>query len=139
MPILAADIFAVIMFGLVGGLLVILLLLGAFYPGNGSEQLNWRPTRSPEVEVQNEIDDLQQMFDAANERRRKRGRPDLTLAGIEQSTQDFKREQMARAESYLADEEVQQMLDAKNKRRERRGQKPLTREEYEASLRGDQA
>jgi hypothetical protein len=40
--------------------------------------LDWKPTRSPEVEAQNEIDDVQQMLDAQNEYRRKRGATELT-------------------------------------------------------------
>src|SRR5439155_882783 len=72
------DPFAVIMTVIVGGLLLILILLGVFYPGSGARQLDWKPTRSAEVEVQNEIDDLDQMLEAANERRRKRGAAELT-------------------------------------------------------------
>jgi hypothetical protein len=72
------DPFALIMLGIVGGLLVVLLLLGRFYPGSGAQQLDWRPTRSVEVEVQNEIDDFDQMREAVNRRRRARGQPELT-------------------------------------------------------------
>ena len=72
------DPFVLIMVGLVGGLLVAVLLLGYFYPGSGAEQLDWRPTRSPEVEVQNEIDDLDQMRAAVNEKRRRRGLQDIS-------------------------------------------------------------
>jgi hypothetical protein len=72
------DPFALIMLGLVGGLLVVLLALGRFYPGSGAKQLDWRPTRSVELEVQNEIDDLDQMREAINARRRARGEEELT-------------------------------------------------------------
>jgi hypothetical protein len=72
------DPFALIMLGGVAGLVIALLLLGRFYPGSGAEQLDWRPTRSPEVDVQNEIDDLDQMREAVNRRRRARGEPELT-------------------------------------------------------------
>jgi hypothetical protein len=72
------DPFALIMLAVVGGLLVAFLLLGRFYPGSGAKQLDWRPTRSVEVEVQNEIDDLDQMLEAVNERRRARGEAELT-------------------------------------------------------------
>jgi hypothetical protein len=64
------DPFVVIMAGLVGGLLIALILLGLFYPGSGADQVNWRPTRSVEVEVQNEIDDFDQMLAATNAKRR---------------------------------------------------------------------
>jgi hypothetical protein len=72
------DPFALIMLGLVGGLIIVLLLLGRFYPGSGAQQLDWRPTRSVDVEVQNEIDDFDQMREAVNRRRRARGQAELT-------------------------------------------------------------
>jgi hypothetical protein len=72
------DPFALIMLGGVAGLVVVLVLLGRFYPGSGAEQLRWHPTRSPELEVQNEIDDFEQMREAVNSRRRARGEPELT-------------------------------------------------------------
>jgi hypothetical protein len=76
------DPFAAIMLGGVALLVVALLLLGRFYPGSGAQQLDWRPTRSPEVEVQNEIDDLDQMREAVNRRRRARGEAELTEAEL---------------------------------------------------------
>jgi hypothetical protein len=72
------DPFALIMLGGVAALVIALLLLGRFYPGSGAEQLDWRPTRSAEVEVANEIDDVAQMREAINRRRRARGEPELT-------------------------------------------------------------
>ncbi len=72
------DPFAAIMLGGVLLLLVALLLLGRFYPGSGAQQLDWRPTRSPEIEVQDEIDDMDQMREAVNRRRRARGEAELT-------------------------------------------------------------
>jgi hypothetical protein len=62
--------------GTVGMVLLIvglLFVLEHFYMGNNAELLDWKPTRSPELEVQNEIDDVQQMLEAQNEMRRRRG------------------------------------------------------------------
>ena len=70
------------MLAIVGGLLVAFLLIGRFYPGSGAQQLDWRPTRSVEVEVQNEIDDEAQMFEAINARRRARGQEELTQEDV---------------------------------------------------------
>jgi hypothetical protein len=72
------DPFALIMLSLVAGLVIALLLLGRFYPGSGADQLDWRPTRSPDMEAQNEIDDLDQVREAVNRKRRARGERDLT-------------------------------------------------------------
>jgi hypothetical protein len=51
----------------------VLFLIEHFYTGSNAELLDWKPTRSPEVEVQNEIDDVRQMLEAQNEMRRRRG------------------------------------------------------------------
>ena len=85
------DPFALIMVGLVGGLLVVLLALGRFYPGSGARQLDWRPTRSDELEVENEIDDLAQMREAINARRRARGQDELTEEEVHERVAEDRR------------------------------------------------
>ena len=40
--------------------------------------MDWRPTRSPELEAELELDDVDQMLEAQNARRRASGRPELT-------------------------------------------------------------
>ena len=72
------DPFAVIILGGTGGLVIALLLPGRLRPGSGAEQVDWRSTRSAELDVQNEIHDLDQMLAATNARRRARRRPELT-------------------------------------------------------------
>jgi len=68
------------MFVFFGGLVVIgiFLAIGKWYPGSGAEQVDWRPTRSPEVEAELEIDDVDQMIEAQNARRRASGRNEIT-------------------------------------------------------------
>jgi hypothetical protein len=61
----------------------VIVVVGHFYPGTDAELLDWFPTRSPEVEVQNELDDVRQMLEAQNEMRRRRGARELTEADIE--------------------------------------------------------
>jgi hypothetical protein len=61
----------------------VLVFVGHLYPGEDAELIDWRPTRSAEVEVQNELDDVRQMLEAQNEMRRRRGVRDLTEADIE--------------------------------------------------------
>jgi hypothetical protein len=62
--------------------IAILLALGKWYPGSGAAQVDWRPTRSPELEAELELDDVDQMLEAQNARRRASGRPERTEADI---------------------------------------------------------
>ena len=69
------------------GLLVLLFLimvaLARLFEGNSAaDLLDWKPTRSPEVEAQNEIDDVRQMIEAQNALRRKRGAKEITEADV---------------------------------------------------------
>jgi hypothetical protein len=66
-------------------IIAIILVVGHFYPGSSDELIDWVPTRSPEVEAQNEIDDVRQMLEAQNEMRRRRGAPERTEADLQAS------------------------------------------------------
>ena len=114
------GIFVWIMVGVFVFLIVFVILLGIFYPGTGAEQLKWRPTRSPELEAQNEIDDLSQMLEATNAKRRARGATDLD----ERQLHARLREDEALRESLKgdasADEEMRQLQEAREFRRKRR-------------------
>ena len=55
-----------------------LLLIGKYYPGSGAEVLDWKPTRSYEDEVRLELEDIDQMLEAQNERRRRSGRAEIS-------------------------------------------------------------
>ena len=69
----------------------VIVVVGHLYPGEDAELLDWFPTRSPSVEVQNELDDVRQMLEAQNEMRRRRGAPELTEADIEARVRDDER------------------------------------------------
>ena len=69
----------------------VLVLVGHFYPGSSAELVDWTPTRSPEVEAQNEIDDIRQMMEAQNEMRRRRGAPEMTEAELQQKVAEDER------------------------------------------------
>jgi hypothetical protein len=107
------DPFVAIMLGLVGGLVIALLLLGRFYPGSGAEQLQWRPTRSVELEVQNELDDLDQMREAVNARRRARGDGELTEEAIRARVADDLRETITRREDPADEAQLRAALAAR--------------------------
>ncbi len=55
----------------------VLVVVGHFYGGSANDLVDWQPTRSPQVEAENEIDDVRQMVEAQNEMRRRRGAPAL--------------------------------------------------------------
>ncbi len=69
----------------------VLVLVGHFYPGSTADLVDWKPTRSPEVEAQNEIDDIRQMMEAQNEMRRRRGAPELTEADLRRKVAEDER------------------------------------------------
>jgi hypothetical protein len=68
------------------------LALGAFIvigilntPGGGSEQLGWKTSHEHDrTQSVREAEDLEQMLEAANVRRRARGEEELTLDGLMQ-------------------------------------------------------
>ena len=72
------DEFGVFVLGMGAVVLAIFFAIGKWYPGSGAEQVDWRPTRSPELEAELELDDVDQMLEAQNARRRASGRPELT-------------------------------------------------------------
>jgi hypothetical protein len=69
----------------------VLVLVGHFYPGSSADLVDWKPTRSPEVEAQNEIDDIRQMMEAQNEMRRRRGAPEMTEADLQREVAEDER------------------------------------------------
>src|SRR3954447_10410029 len=74
------------------GFLLILFLIfaaiGKYHPVSGAEVLDWKPTRSPEVEAELELDDVDQMLEAQNERRRASGRPERTEDDVSMQVQE---------------------------------------------------
>jgi len=72
--------FILLTLGLVGFIVLVLVLLARAYPGSGADLVDWRPTRSYEDEARMEGEDIQQMIEAQNEMRRRRGERELTRA-----------------------------------------------------------
>jgi hypothetical protein len=71
--------------GILAFMVGVLLIVGHYYPGSSAGLVDWVPTRSPEVEAQNEIDDVRQMLEAQNEMRRRRGAPEMTEDDLQAS------------------------------------------------------
>jgi hypothetical protein len=72
--------FILLTLGLVGFIVLVLVLLARAYPGSGADLVDWQPTRSYEDEARLEGEDIQQMIEAQNEMRRRRGERELTRA-----------------------------------------------------------
>lgn len=77
------DVFTLVSSAIVAILLLSTILLGVFSKRSALEILDWKPTRSPEAEAANEVDDLEQMIEAQNEIRRRRGKPERSLSDVE--------------------------------------------------------
>ncbi len=89
------DAFTVVFGGLLAFFVITVLLLGLFSKRSVRDILDWKPTRSPEVEAQNELDDGAQMIAAQNELKRRRGAPEITEEEIDAQTRELA-EQMRR-------------------------------------------
>jgi hypothetical protein len=81
-------------------LILVFFAIGKWYPGSGADVLDWKPTRSYEDEIQLEMDDVEQMLEAQNERRRRTGRPELTEDEVRANVDREQREQNERAAQY---------------------------------------
>src|SRR4051794_24731160 len=92
--------FALIVTAGILALILILVGIGRWYPGSGADVLDWKPTRSYEDEVRLELEDIDQMLEAQNERRRRSGRPELTEDEIRAQVDAAQRELKERGEVY---------------------------------------
>jgi hypothetical protein len=94
------DEFAYFVFFALVVFILILLAIGKWYPGSGAEQVDWRPTRSPELEVELELDDVDQMIEAQNQRRRARGAAEITEEDVRSKVAEDGRLRKEQAERY---------------------------------------
>jgi hypothetical protein len=133
---LAAEVdpFLVMVVGGLVAFVVALVLIGCYHPRSGADVLDWRPTRSVETEVLLEFEDVDQMIEAANERRRRRGEREITEREVRERVAADLRASNARRESYLEDQDVAEMLAAKNARRRARGLPEITEDDYRAQI-----
>jgi hypothetical protein len=96
----ALALFSWVMIAIFAGFLGGILLLGLYSPRSGADVLDWRATRSPEVESQNEVDDIAQMLEASNALRRRRGAAERTEDEIADAVHADQRELDRRAREY---------------------------------------
>ena len=77
------NVFTVVCGGLLAFFVLGTLALGLFSRRSPLDILDWKPTRSAELEAANELDDVAQMIAAQNELRRRRGKPPRTEEEVE--------------------------------------------------------
>jgi hypothetical protein len=88
--------FVLLTVGMLAVIIGVLLLIGHFYQGSSAELVDWKPTRSPEVEAQNEIDDVRQMLEAQNEMRRRRGAAEIDERRLRAEVEEEELERLRR-------------------------------------------
>lgn len=126
------DPFALVLLAGIAVLVLWVWILGRANQGRGMEQFGLRSARRiTEEREELEAEDLAQMLDAHNERRRRRGQADMTVADLERQVLEDVSEQRRRREAYLADRELDELLEATNARRRARGLPERTREEVQ--------
>ncbi len=122
------DPFAIVVLVALGGLVLWVWLLGRSNHSRGPEQMGLRSARQITEEREAlEAEDLAQMLEAHNARRRRRGEPDLTAADMERRVAQDVSDQLRRREQYLAEQELDELLEATNARRRARGLPERTR------------
>ena len=102
------DGFSLLVLGGILALVGVFWYIGTRSPVSGAEVLDWRPTRSYEDEIQLEMDDVEQMLEAQNERRRRSGRPELTEDEMRSIVAHEEAEQEERSARYKAERDRRQ-------------------------------
>lgn len=92
--------FVLLTCGMLALIVGVLLLIGHFYQGSSADLVDWRPTRSPEVEAQNEIDDVRQMLEAQNEMRRRRGAAEVDERKLRIEVEEEELERLRRGDPF---------------------------------------
>lgn len=115
-------------------LVIWIAVLGKF-SGSGLEQLDWKSAGEiTESRESLEAEDLAQMLEAHNARRRRRGEAEVTVADLELKVMEDVKAQNRLRERYLAgqeldERELDELLEATNARRRARGLPERTRED----------
>ncbi len=126
----AMDPLAIALLAGVAGLLLWARLIARTDQGRGTEPLGLRSARRiTEDREALEAEDLAQMLEAHNARRRRRGEVDMSVGDLERRVMEDVSEQLRRRQAYLADRDLDQLLEATNARRRARGLPERTRDD----------
>jgi hypothetical protein len=116
------DSFAIVLLAGLAALILWAWFLGRANQNRGMEQFGLRSARDITEDRESlEAEDLAQMLEAHNARRRRRGQADMTVADLERRVMDDMAEQRRRREAYMADRDLDELLEATNARRRARG------------------
>lgn len=140
------DPFALVLIAALLALVIWVLLLGRYAPGSGLEQLGLKTgSEISERRASLEAEDLAQMLEARNRRRRARGEAEVSADDFEmqvmadinaQRRRDQEQAEALRQQS-LADRELDELLEATNARRRARGLPERTREDVKREFGGE--
>ncbi len=120
------------MLGFLVAMILWLVFLGKYFPGKGYEQIGWKSAQQiTETREALEAEDLTQMLDAANARRRARGEKEVTVEQMEMRVIEDRNEMSRRRDQLMAERELEELLEATNARRRARGLPERTREDVE--------
>jgi hypothetical protein len=132
------DPFALVIIAIVVALIIWVALVGRYSPGGGLDQLGISTSKEiSERRSALEADDLQQMVDARNARRRARGEAEVSaddlemqiMADINAQRRRDAEQAKARQSDADAERELDDLLEATNARRRARGLPERTRED----------
>lgn len=139
------DPFAVVLLAGLVGLVLFVVLVGRYSGDTSMERLGLRTsTEITEARSALEAEDLQQMLEARNARRRARGEAEVNADDYEMQVMADIHAQRKRDQEYIdqrrskseADRELEELLEATNARRRARGLPERTREEAEREFGG---
>jgi len=94
------DGFVFVILGCGVAVVVVLFAVGKWHPLSGADVLDWKPTRSMETEIELELEDVDQMIEAQNERRRRSGRPEISEESVRADVEAEQREADSRSARY---------------------------------------
>jgi hypothetical protein len=94
--------FVLLTLGMLALIVGVLVLIDHFYQGSTVDLVDWKPTRSPEVEAQNEIDDVRQMLEAQNEMRRRRGAAAVDEGALRAEVEEEELERLRRGDPFAS-------------------------------------
>ncbi len=92
--------FVLLTLGMLALIVGVLFLIDRSYKGSVADLVDWKPTRSPEVEAQNELDDVRQMLEAQNEMRRRRGAPEVDEGALRAEVEEEEMERLRRGDPF---------------------------------------